>query len=121
MGHSNIIRHCIVLQVLHFVLNEVAIEWVTQTLCYIALFFVLHFVLNEVVIESVTQTLRYIALFFKCCILFLMRLPLNGSLKHYTTLHCSSCYILFLMRLSLNRSLKHDATLHCSSSAAFCS
>ena len=35
MGHSNIIRHCIVLQVLHFVLNEVAIEWVTQTLHYI--------------------------------------------------------------------------------------
>ena len=65
MGHSNIIRHCIVLQVLHFVLNEVAIEWVTQTL-------------------------RYIALFFKCYILFLMRLPLNGSLKHYATLHCSS-------------------------------
>ena len=71
MGHSNIIRHCIVLQVLHFVLNEVAINGVTQTLCYIALFF--------------------------------------------------KCYILFLMRLSLNRSLKHYATLHCSSSATFCS
>ena len=65
MGYSNIIRHCIVLQVLHFVLNEVAIEWVTQTL-------------------------RYIALFFKCYIVFLMRLPLNGSLKHHKTLHCSS-------------------------------
>ena len=71
MGYSNITLHCIVLQVLHFVLNEVAIE-------------------------GVTQTLRYIALFFKC-------------------------YILFLMRLSLNRSLKHYATLHCSSSATFCS
>ena len=65
MSHSNIIRQCIVLQVLHFVLNEVAIEWVTQTL-------------------------RSIALFFKCYILFLMRLPLNRSLKHYTRLHCSS-------------------------------
>ena len=32
MGHSNIMLHCIVLQVLHFVLNEVAIESVTQTL-----------------------------------------------------------------------------------------
>ena len=38
MGHSNIIRHCIVLQVLHFVLNGVAII-VLQ---------VLQFVLNEV-------------------------------------------------------------------------
>ena len=57
MGHSNIMLHCIVLQVLHFVLDEVAIE-------------------------SVTQTLRYIALFFKCYILFLMRLPLNGLLKN---------------------------------------
>ena len=65
MGHSNITLHCIVLQVLHFVLDEVAIE-------------------------SVTQTLHYIALFFKCNIFFLMRLPLNGSLKHYATLHCSS-------------------------------
>ena len=32
MGHSNITLHCIVLQVLHFVLNEVAIEWVTQNI-----------------------------------------------------------------------------------------
>ena len=32
MGYLNIIRHCIVLQVLHSVLNEVAMEWVTQTL-----------------------------------------------------------------------------------------
>ena len=59
MGHSNITLHCIVLQVLHFVLDEVAIE-------------------------SVTQTLRYIALFFKCNIFFLMRLPLNGLLKTLT-------------------------------------
>ena len=58
MGYSNIIILCIVLQELHSVLNEVAIEWVTQTLCYIALF-------------------------FKCYIVFLMRLPLNGLLKHY--------------------------------------
>ena len=60
MGHSNITPHCIVLQVLHFVLNEVAIEWVTQTL-------------------------RYIALFSECYILFLMRLPLNGLLKTLTS------------------------------------
>ena len=60
MGYSNITLHCIVLQVLHFVLNEV-------------------------IIESVTQTLRYIALFFKCYILFLMRLPLNGLLKTLTS------------------------------------
>ena len=60
MGHSNIIRHCIVLQVIHFVPNEIAIEWVTQTL-------------------------HYIALFFKCYILFLMRLPLNGLLKTLTS------------------------------------
>ena len=65
MGFSNIIILCIVLQELHIVLNEVAIEWVTQTV-------------------------RYIALFFKCYIVFLMRLPLNGLLKHYNTLHCSS-------------------------------
>ena len=32
MGHSNITLHCIVLQVLHFVLNEAAIEWVTQNI-----------------------------------------------------------------------------------------
>ena len=32
MGYSNVIRHCIVLQVLHAVLDEVAIEWVIQTL-----------------------------------------------------------------------------------------
>ena len=32
MGHSNITLHCIVLHVLHFVLNEVAIEWVTQNI-----------------------------------------------------------------------------------------
>ena len=32
MGHWNITLHCIVLQVLHFVLNEVAIEWVTQNI-----------------------------------------------------------------------------------------
>ena len=32
MGHSNITLHCIVLQVLHFVFNEVAIESVPQTL-----------------------------------------------------------------------------------------
>ena len=60
MGYSNITLHCIVLQVLHFVLNEV-------------------------VIELVTQTLRYIALFLKCYILFLMRLPLNGLLKTLTS------------------------------------
>ena len=65
MGYSNIIILCIVLQELHSVLNEVAIEWVTQTL-------------------------RYIALLFKCYIVFLMRLPLNWSVKHYATLHCSS-------------------------------
>ena len=39
MGYSNIIILCIVLQELHSVLNEVAIEWVTETLRYIALFF----------------------------------------------------------------------------------
>ena len=60
MGHSSITLHCIVLQVLHFALDEVAIELVTQTLCYIALF-------------------------FKCYILFLMRLPLNGLLKTLTS------------------------------------
>ena len=32
MGHSNITLLCIVLQVVHFVLNEVAIEWVTQNI-----------------------------------------------------------------------------------------
>ena len=32
MGHSNITLHCIVLLVLHSVLNEVAIKCVTQTL-----------------------------------------------------------------------------------------
>ena len=32
MGYSNITLHCIVIQVLHFVLNEVAIEWVTQNI-----------------------------------------------------------------------------------------
>ena len=59
MGHSNILRHYIVLQVLHFVLNEVAIEWVTQTLRYIALFFKCYILFfNEVAIESVTQTLH---------------------------------------------------------------
>ena len=31
MGHSNIMLHCVVLQVLHRVLNEVVTEWVTQT------------------------------------------------------------------------------------------
>ena len=65
MGHSSIMLHCVILQVLQSVLNEVAIEWVAQTL-------------------------RYIALFFKCYTVFLMRLPLNGLLKHYKTLHCSS-------------------------------
>ena len=65
MGYSNIIRHCIVNQMLHSVLNEVAIEWVTQTL-------------------------QYFALFFKCYIVFLMRLSLNGLLKHHKALHCSS-------------------------------
>ena len=88
MGRSNITLHCIVLQVLHSVLNEVAINWVNQTLCIVLQ--ELHNVLNEVAIEWVTQTLRYIALFFKCYIVFLMRLPLNGLLKHYNTLHCSS-------------------------------
>ena len=62
MGYSNIIKLCIVLQELHSVLNEVAIEWVTQTL-------------------------RYIVLFFKCYVVFLMRLPLKG---YSNTLHCSS-------------------------------
>ena len=60
MGYSNITLHCIVFQVLYFVFNEVAIE-------------------------SVTQTLHYIALFFKCYILILMRLPLNGLLKTLTS------------------------------------
>ena len=60
MGHSNITLHCIVLQVLYFVFNEVAIE-------------------------LVTQTLHYIALFFKCCVLILMRLTLNGLLKTLTS------------------------------------
>ena len=100
MCYSNIIILCIDLQELHSVLNEVAIEWVTQTLCYIALF-------------------------FKCYIVFLKRLLLNGLLKHYNILHCSSratyCSYNFLMRLPLNGSLKHYATLHCSSSATFCS
>ena len=32
MDHSNIMLHCIVLQVLHFVFNEVATESVIQTL-----------------------------------------------------------------------------------------
>ena len=32
MSHSNMTLHCIVLQVLHFALNEVAIEWVTQNI-----------------------------------------------------------------------------------------
>ena len=32
MGHSNITLLCIVLQVVYFVLNEVAIEWVTQNI-----------------------------------------------------------------------------------------
>ena len=31
MGHSNIMLHCVVLQVLHRVRNEVVTEWVTQT------------------------------------------------------------------------------------------
>ena len=31
MGHSNIMLHCVVLQVLQRVLNEVVTEWVTQT------------------------------------------------------------------------------------------
>ena len=60
MGYSNIIVLCIVLQVLHSVFNEVAIEWVTQTL-------------------------RYFALFFKWYILFLMKWPLNGLLKTLTS------------------------------------
>ena len=98
MGHSNITLHCIALQVLHSVLNEVAIEWVSQTL-------------------------HYIELFFKCYIVFLKRLPLNGLLKHYNILHCSSratyCFHNFLMMLPLNGSLKHYDTLHCSSSATF--
>ena len=88
MGHSNIIILCIVLQELYSVLNEAAIKWVTQTLCIVLQ--ELPNVLNEVAIEWVTQTLRYIAFFFKCYIVFLMRLPLNGLLKHYNTLHCSS-------------------------------
>ena len=121
MGHSNIIRHCIVLQVLHFVLNEVAIEWVTQSLRYIALFFVLHFVLNEVAIESVTQTLRYIVLFFKCYILFLMRLPLNGSLKHYATLPLFFVLHFVLNEVAIESVTQTLATLYCSSSATFCS
>ena len=31
MGHSNIMLHRVVLQVLHSVLSEVVTEWVTQT------------------------------------------------------------------------------------------
>ena len=58
MGHSNIMLHCVVLQVQHSVLNEVVTEWVTQTSLDIVLFFkVLHSVLNEVAIKWVTQTL----------------------------------------------------------------
>ena len=31
MGHSNNMLHCVVLQVLHSVLNEAVTEWVSQT------------------------------------------------------------------------------------------
>ena len=68
MGQSNITLHCIVLQVLHSVLKEVAIKWV----------------LKHYNILHCSSRATY------CSHNFLMMLPLNGSLKHYATLHCSS-------------------------------
>ena len=64
-SHSSIMLHYIVLYELQSLLYEVNVEWVTQTLCYTVLF-------------------------FKCYIVFLMRLSLNGLLKHHKTLNCSS-------------------------------